>query len=177
MAWTTPRTWVTGEIVTAALMNLHVRDNLNWIYDRRQEFAIYRYQVASGTGAVNITNLSWQTVPLNTEVTDTASLGTLASNQVSLTAGTYHFSAFCYAGAAGQGKLRLRNITGGATLWVGQSEVCGTKPVYMEGYFTIGSTTTIELQSWLTVASGTAGALTTGEVEVYHGLLLNRVIV
>ncbi len=28
MSWTTPRTWVTGELVTAALMNTHVRDNL-----------------------------------------------------------------------------------------------------------------------------------------------------
>lgn len=28
MAWTTPRTWVSGETVTAALMNAHVRDNL-----------------------------------------------------------------------------------------------------------------------------------------------------
>lgn len=28
MAWTVPRTWVAGEIVTAALMNTHVRDNL-----------------------------------------------------------------------------------------------------------------------------------------------------
>ena len=28
MAWTAPRTWVTGETVTAALMNAHVRDNL-----------------------------------------------------------------------------------------------------------------------------------------------------
>lgn len=28
MAWTTPRTWVTNEIVTAAIMNAHVRDNL-----------------------------------------------------------------------------------------------------------------------------------------------------
>lgn len=27
MAWTAPRTWVTGETVTAALMNAHVRDN------------------------------------------------------------------------------------------------------------------------------------------------------
>ena len=27
MAWTAPRTWVTGEIVTAAIMNSHVRDN------------------------------------------------------------------------------------------------------------------------------------------------------
>jgi hypothetical protein len=29
MAWTTARTWVTGEVVTAAVMNTHVRDNLN----------------------------------------------------------------------------------------------------------------------------------------------------
>ena len=28
MAWTAPRTWVTGETVTAALLNTHVRDNL-----------------------------------------------------------------------------------------------------------------------------------------------------
>lgn len=29
MAWTAPRTWTTGELVTAALMNTHVRDNLS----------------------------------------------------------------------------------------------------------------------------------------------------
>jgi len=29
MAWTAPRTWVSGETVTAALMNTHVRDNFN----------------------------------------------------------------------------------------------------------------------------------------------------
>jgi len=28
MTWTAPRTWVTGETVTAALLNTHVRDNL-----------------------------------------------------------------------------------------------------------------------------------------------------
>ncbi|HEY2086383.1 MAG TPA: hypothetical protein VGH54_10225 [Mycobacterium sp.] len=28
MAWTTPRTWVAGETITAAIMNTHVRDNL-----------------------------------------------------------------------------------------------------------------------------------------------------
>lgn len=31
MSWTTPRTWVAGETVTAALMNAHVRDNLDAI--------------------------------------------------------------------------------------------------------------------------------------------------
>jgi len=28
VAWTTPRTWATGEVVTAALLNTHLRDNL-----------------------------------------------------------------------------------------------------------------------------------------------------
>lgn len=28
-SWTSPRTWTTGEVVTAAIMNTHVRDNLN----------------------------------------------------------------------------------------------------------------------------------------------------
>ena len=29
MAWTTPRTWTDGEIPTAAILNTHIRDNLN----------------------------------------------------------------------------------------------------------------------------------------------------
>ena len=29
MAWTAPRTWVAGEVLTAALLNTHVRDNEN----------------------------------------------------------------------------------------------------------------------------------------------------
>lgn len=31
MAWTTPRTWVDGELVTSTLLNTHIRDNLNWL--------------------------------------------------------------------------------------------------------------------------------------------------
>lgn len=33
MAWTSPRTWVAGEVVTAALINTHLRDNLNHLND------------------------------------------------------------------------------------------------------------------------------------------------
>ena len=29
MAWTSPRTYTTGELITAAIMNTHVRDNFN----------------------------------------------------------------------------------------------------------------------------------------------------
>jgi hypothetical protein len=31
MAWSSPRTWVTGEVVTASMMNANVRDNVNAI--------------------------------------------------------------------------------------------------------------------------------------------------
>jgi len=34
MAWSTPRTWVAGEIVTAANLNTYVSDNLTYIKDR-----------------------------------------------------------------------------------------------------------------------------------------------
>lgn len=33
MAWTNPRSWITGEVLTAALLNLHLRDNLLAIGD------------------------------------------------------------------------------------------------------------------------------------------------
>jgi len=32
MAWTTPRTWVTSELVTASIMNTHIQANLNYLY-------------------------------------------------------------------------------------------------------------------------------------------------
>jgi len=32
MAWTTPRTWVTGELVTAVILNTTVKDNQNFLY-------------------------------------------------------------------------------------------------------------------------------------------------
>jgi hypothetical protein len=31
MAWTNPKTWAISEVVTAAMLNTHIRDNLNWI--------------------------------------------------------------------------------------------------------------------------------------------------
>lgn len=40
MAWTTPRTWVTGELVTASIMNTHIRDNENALAARALAFWI-----------------------------------------------------------------------------------------------------------------------------------------
>lgn len=34
MAWTAVRTWVAGEIVTASIMNTHIRDNSQYLFDQ-----------------------------------------------------------------------------------------------------------------------------------------------
>ena len=45
MAWTSPRTWAIAEIITAALLNTHLRDNLSHLYEQR---------VRSATGVTNL---------------------------------------------------------------------------------------------------------------------------
>lgn len=49
-SWTTPRTWTTGELVTAAIMNTHVRDNLNESAPAKQTSA---YDFIVGGSAAN----------------------------------------------------------------------------------------------------------------------------
>ncbi len=45
MAWTVPRTWVTNEVVTSALLNTHVRDNESYLYATR----VSGYVTSTGT--------------------------------------------------------------------------------------------------------------------------------
>lgn len=49
MAWTAPRTWVTDELVTAAIMNTHVRDNLSFLKSVQDTLVTYRETVTAWT--------------------------------------------------------------------------------------------------------------------------------
>jgi hypothetical protein len=53
MAWTTPRTWATGELVTKTIMDTHIRDNLNALKDPpSDEYAVHEtsdYYTTSGS--------------------------------------------------------------------------------------------------------------------------------
>lgn len=57
MAWTTPRTWVAGEVPTAAIMNAHVRDNLNALKDPPQAVA-ENWNVALSTTSTSFVNMT-----------------------------------------------------------------------------------------------------------------------
>lgn len=80
MAWTTPRTWVNGELVTASLMNTHIRDNMSDL-DSRMNVArtiaggssiyayfggtLYRSETEVGSSGSSITNLATQAIAAN----------------------------------------------------------------------------------------------------------------
>lgn len=57
MAWTPPRNWTTGELVTKEIMDTHVRDNLIFLGDLARAIWAQPHSV-TGTGAVLSTNIS-----------------------------------------------------------------------------------------------------------------------
>ena len=64
--WTTPRTWATGEIVTAALANEQWRDNVDYLKERPvSAVSDYDGTVAS-TASTSFTDLSGMSVNITT---------------------------------------------------------------------------------------------------------------
>jgi hypothetical protein len=175
-AWTAPKTWSVGELVTAALLNTHLRDNLEWLYSKRQDVLLYEDQKTAGTGAAAITTGAWRTRELTTEVIDTGAFGgfggAVPANQISLAAGTYLAYFNSPVGTNVGSRSRLRNVTDGATL------VNGGNNLYVGvgfGRFVLAATKTIELQQWVSANTNGGAALSSGEVEVYAQLLLLRI--
>lgn len=85
MGWSTPRTWVAGEAPTAATLNTHIRDELNFLYDPP---AVHVYVTAATTSIG--TSGSWTDVSGYGEDNDTDSMWTSANAYVLInTAGRY----------------------------------------------------------------------------------------
>lgn len=78
MPWTTSRTWTTSEVVTAAMMNTHVRDNTNWLHLHHgaRLWKSANQTVPSGNNDV----ITW-----NSEVYDTDLLHDTATNNSRIT--------------------------------------------------------------------------------------------
>ena len=49
MSWTSPRTWVTGELVTASYLNTYIRDNDNYLKAAADAVLGYALQLATAT--------------------------------------------------------------------------------------------------------------------------------
>jgi hypothetical protein len=149
----------------------------------RQQVAKYAHfadQKASGTGGGNNTSGAWETRVLNTSLINGISGSSLASNQVTLPAGTYFVQATAPANDTALHRMRLRNITASTTLCLGSTV---TSPAgggsdtnaQLAGKFTLASTSVLELQHFFT-AVGTDGLgfplTASGEPEIYAQLMI-----
>ena len=147
------------------------------------DFLHYQDQATSGTDGPTYTADSWQTVPLDTEVEDTAGIGSLAANAITLAAGSYEFVAFMSLGAATatvlEARMRLRNTTDGSTVAQGvnysQAAAMGSLSLFVQGRFTIATSKVFEIQVYPNESNNTTNlAVSSGEVEVYADIQFRR---
>ena len=144
------------------------------------EYLLYQHQETTSTLGTTYAKNAWRTILLDVEVFDDGGHGSLASNQITLAAGTYEF--FASAGVqrstdnpAGA-RLRLQNITDGATLQQGINHVVNPNaPAQVISRFTIAASKVLEMQIYPANDMGAQNAVNTGEVEVYAHILLKKV--
>lgn len=116
------------------------------------DYILVQDQKAQNTVSGTFTLGDWRTRDLNTEVTDTGGHASVASNQITLAAGTYRVRATAPTYQVQNNQLRLQNITDGTTLVTGQVARDGAAGAeagsiaVLVGQFTIAAQKVIELQ-------------------------------
>lgn len=124
---------------------------------------ILEHQETSGTDGGTATSGSWATRTLNTELRDVNSDCSLASNQFTLSAGSYYIEAEAAFYETDFTRLRIYNATGTAVVVnsgvnmvisnAGEDDDIAT----VRGVFTVASSQALELQSRVTQTKLTDG--------------------
>ena len=147
------------------------------------DFLLYQDQKANGTAGNGYTADTWNTVILNTEVTDTAAIGSLGSNRVTLPTGSYFVEAAINPGTYGAGnaqaRARLYNVSDSSTTVQGTNQAQPGSGMFfsvltVHGAFTITQSRAFELQVWPTDTTTGQAGVSTGEVEIYGSVLFRR---
>lgn len=148
------------------------------------DYVLVQHQVTSGTTGPTYTTASFQTVTLNTEVTDTGSVASVASNQITLAAGSYDFDAVAHAGKSHAsinttGRMRLYNATDASVIVQGVNGRVASGGgdalmLHAHGQFTIAASKAVELQIEVDATTDAGAAVSTGESEVYASIKLRR---
>jgi hypothetical protein len=141
-------------------------------------------QQTSGTNGGTFTSGADRTRTLNTEVSDSGGNCSLASNQFTLTAGTYEILAFAPAGGVDQHRAFLYNATGATTLLSGSAAwtYSGGGNVVIEnsiitGKFTVAASQALEIRHRCTTTRATDGFGVASSLgtEIYTIVFLMRV--
>lgn len=182
MAWTTPGTAVAGDVLTAAFWNEQVRDNLDSVLSLGK-VALFRDEKAQNTAGGTFNASAWRTRVLNTTVQNSITGASLASNQVTLPAGSYFVIARAPAFRVAAHKARLQNITDATTIAVGTTTYSDSGGNYSQNdsfiftFFVIADTKTIELQHFCNAGGVTNGFGVASNIatEVFSELLVWKV--
>ena len=113
MAWTSPKTWTTNEVLTSSDMNVYVRDNETFLRNPPQ-------CSASNSTGQNINSSTDTILSANTELFDTDGMHSTVTNNSRITiqtAGRYRVSAHAsWDASTGGSYRRLRVSINGSTL-------------------------------------------------------------
>ena len=140
-----------------------------------EDYILIRDEKTSGSIGGTFTAGAWQTRDLNTIVADIGSHVSLASNQITLAAGTYKVKVHAPAFKVVRHKTKLRNITDGSDIVIGSSSYNSNTDLVsgdstLEGRFTIDDSKVIELQHRCSTTGSSTGfgvASNFGVIEVY----------
>lgn len=147
---------------------------------RKNAVARYSQQLTSGTTGTAYA-INDNTVVLNTEDSDTSSIGSLAANQVTIQPGIYYVTGRVSFGANTTRVARATvNIAGGAVVLTGNNvqTVGATAPVLeavVSGPLEVTAPTTYELHIRCSGAMVAPAALTSGTNEYYASLEFVRI--
>ena len=157
MAWTTPRTWVTGETVTAALMNTHIRDNLNFLKTNPQSaFAAASADLTLTTTETDVTGA-------------TVSITTSIANATYVAICVFDFDITAAGAAIGQGRLSVDGSIAAqeAHMRIDTSPARATTTLVQRGTVATAASHTWKLRALKTAANGTCAVrLTSSSITV-----------
>lgn len=137
-----------------------------------------RHEEANGVNGGDGAGTNWNTRPLNTVLNNTIAGASLASNRITLPAGSYRIRARAPACRMDRHRIRLRNVDAGTTLLLGSSQYadagadgdCTDGTLW--GRFSLAAETDLEIQHYITNSVASSGgdfgfAASTGDVEIY----------
>ena len=117
------------------------------------------YNVSGGTS----TSATWHTRDINTEDSDDSNICSIASNQITLDAGTYICSIFCLSHGAARNFVILYNVTDssvellGPPLYLSPTTYLDCVPAKVVGKFTISAQKTFEIRHYIERGQATYG--------------------
>jgi len=137
-------------------------------------------QRASGTDGSASTASAYVARTFSTVVANSITGASLASNQITLPAGTYKIHAVGPGYGLSSNRLRLRNITDSTTPVLGVSDYSAAGYVniaQMDGTFTITAPKVFEVQHFSSISRANGFGLSTssGDLEVYSSAIIEKV--